>query len=270
MAVPSETVEPGRADVLNSDRMLAELAAADVPWTDIVVLDSTGSTNTDLAAAVAGGKAISGAVLVADTQSAGRGRLDREWYSQAGATLTFSVYLTAPANSAQFLPLLMGLAVVRAIPAAEDQIALKWPNDVLLDERKAAGILAEAVSGGAVVGCGINVALTAEQLPVPEAHSLSLAGIEVDRSELLARVLIELHQLYQRWADAGYHAEAAGLLAEFRRRCATLGRQVRVQLPDGGQLEGRAADIDDVGQLVVETATGLQAVSVGDVIHLRH
>ena len=270
MAVPSETGEPGRADVLNSDQVLADLAAADVPWRDVVVLDSTGSTNTDLVAAVAAGTAVSGAVLVADSQSAGRGRLDREWYSQSGATLTFSVYLTAPANSAQFLPLLMGLAVARAIPAADDQVTLKWPNDVLVDGRKTAGILAEAVSGGAVVGCGINVGLTAEQLPVPDSHSLSLAGIEIERSDLLARVLIELHQIYQRWAEAGYHAEAAGLLTEFRRRCSTLGRQVRVQLPDGGQLEGRAADIDDVGQLVVASAAGQQSVSVGDVIHLRH
>ena len=270
MAVPPETDEPGRVDVLNSDRVLANLAAADVPWTDVIVLESAGSTNTELSNAVAEGRATSGAVIAADTQTAGRGRLDRDWFSQSGATLTFSVFLSAPMSVAHFLPVLMGLAVARAIPAASDRVKLKWPNDVLVDERKAGGILAEAASGGAVVGCGINVALRQEDLPVPEAHSLSLADINIERSELLAHILIELYELYQRWAEAGYHAEAAGLLDEFRRQCSTLGREVQVQLPDGGQLRGEAEDIDEAGQLLVRTTDGTQPVSVGDVIHLRH
>lgn len=251
---------------------MAGLAAAGVPWTDIRVVDSTGSTNTDLVAAVRSGAAGWGAVVAAGEQTAGRGRLERVWLSDPGTTLSVSAALAAPPQSVGFVPILTAVAVVRALAAlgAPEDTDLKWPNDVMIAGRKAAGILAEAVPGGAVVGCGINVSIPEADLPVPEATSLAVEGMQVDRTDLLVAVLVELHRVYQRWADAGCDARASGLLEEYRSRCGTLGRDVRVQLPDGTAVSGRAVEVDAEGRLVVAGPLGESALTVGDVVHVRH
>ncbi|MAT61232.1 MAG: biotin--[acetyl-CoA-carboxylase] ligase [Micrococcales bacterium] len=271
MAMASSTSDPGTVEPLDHEQLMTALAAAEVPWNDITFLEVTGSTNSDLVSKATAGEAATGSVIIADSQTAGRGRLGREWESEPGTTLSFSVMLAAPAPATQLLPLVVGLAVVRAAsPGEQATIELKWPNDLLVDGKKAAGILAEAVPGGAVVGCGINVSTPVERLPVPEATSLALHGIEVERTTLLAQVLIETFAGYDRLVEAGYNPEASGLLAEFRRRCGTLGREVRVQLPDQTSVTGRATDVDDQGRLVLEGPDGQQILSVGDVTHLRH
>ncbi len=253
-------------------------------WRQVRRVATTGSTNADLVAlAVAGEPA--GLVLVADEQTAGRGRLGRAWTAPPGSALTFSVLLRPHRAAARlgWLPLLTGLAVVEAVRSVTGVPALvKWPNDVVVrndaGEGKLAGILAERVggpgggAGAVVVGVGLNVSTSAAELPVPTATSLLLAGAApVDRDALLDAVLERLAERYRQW-DGDADADADGdaeLAAAYRLRCATLGRDVRAELPGGAAVTGRAVDLDDAGRLLVRTRDGVQAVGAGDVVHLR-
>jgi BirA family biotin operon repressor/biotin-[acetyl-CoA-carboxylase] ligase len=149
---------------------------------------------------------------------------------------------------------------------------LKWPNDLLIDERKCAGILAEAVpETGIVVGIGLNVTVRDSELPVPEATSLALAGSAcTDRDPLLRALLRGLADWYRRWRDMHGDAGASGLRDAYRLHCATLGRRVDVTLPGGTVLSGDASDVDGDGRLVVADTRGeLTALSAGDVRQFR-
>ena len=255
-------------------------------WTSVKVVETTGSTNTDLLAR--GGP--EGQVLVAEEQTAGRGRMGRSWVSQPGEALTVSVLLrpvTVPASRRGWLPLLTGIAVATAVRSAASVAAtLKWPNDVLAGDRKLAGILAEqsgqsgqsgsgAASGDAlVIGIGLNVTTPSDALPVSpgglRGTSLLAEGSPMDREPLL----VEMLRGFERWYlpfRADPDPARTGLLAEYRSLCATLGRHVRVDLPGGRVLSGMAEDVDPDGRLLVrEDATaGVSPVSAGDVIHLR-
>ena len=215
-----------------------------------------------------------GLVAVADHQTAGRGRLDRRWESPPGANLLTSVLLR-PACASGDLHLCSGAVALAAADACRDvarvEPDLKWPNDLLVGEAKVAGVLAEAEFDGprlaaVVVGIGINVAWPGP----PEAGGTCLddAGGEaqpVDKAVLLERMLEGLSARRLLLDDEDGRR---GLADEVRRRCATLGRRVRVTLPDG-ELTGVAEAIDDDGRLVVEAASGPRAVSAGDVVHLR-
>jgi len=234
----------------------------------LTTVDETGSTNADLLAAARQG-APDRSVLVAELQTAGRGRLDRGWQSPTGAGLTVSVLLRPPVPPARWawLPLIAGLALSRTVGGS-----LKWPNDVLLgpDQRKVAGILGESGPDAVVLGMGVNVSTTAAELPVPTATSLAVEGVAMDRGELLVGLLTALDAELTRWYAADGDAELAGVAADYRARCATIGSQVRVQLP--GRVEhGRATTVDSDGRLVVEPATGgeLLRVAAGDITHLR-
>lgn len=164
-------------------------------WRRVEVVQRTGSTNTDLVDLATAGKAEEGTVLVAEEQTAGRGRLDRDWTAPPRSGLFFSVLLNpaeVPVARWGWLPLLTGVAVATGLSrAAGVDMALKWPNDVLVtvgdEERKTGGILAErAGEAGVVIGVGINVTLRADELPVPQAASLALAGaVSTDRDPLL-------------------------------------------------------------------------------------
>jgi len=239
-------------------------------WREIQVRPETGSTNADLLAEARSGAA-EGLVLVAEAQTAGRGRLGRSWTSPPRAALTCSVLLrpdrVRPAQRG-WLPLLTGIAVAAALhdEAAVDA-RLKWPNDVLVGGRKIAGILAEAHGDAVVAGFGVNVTLTEAELPVPTATSLLLAGAAcTDRQQLLEAVLTRLAGGYRAWtADP----DAASLSAEYLAWCATIGQPVRAELPGGGQLSGTAVDVDTTGRLAVQTPSGVQLVGAGDIVHLR-
>lgn len=246
-------------------------------WTRVDVVPSMGSTNTELAARARDG-AEHGTVLVTEHQTAGRGRLDRTFTTPARAALTFSVLLrpTAPTSRYGWLPLLMGVAAVRGLHRiAEVAAALKWPNDVLLGERKLAGILAEAVTtahGTAVViGMGLNVAQTRSELPVDTATSLTLGRAAcVDRDPLLRAVLRAFADRYGTWTAWDGDAEASGLAEEYRTHCTTLGQRVRVHLPGQRRMEGTAVGVDADGCLTVRAADGQPtALSAGDVVHVR-
>lgn len=249
-----------RRPPLPAAALRAELARDGI---DLRVVDETGSTNADLAAAAARG-APEGRVLVAERQTAGRGRLDRAWRSPAGAGLTFSVLLRPPVPVARWgwLPLLTGVALVAALREhAGVQAGLKWPNDVLVHGRKLAGVLSEAHGGAVVLGVGLNVSTRREELPDAGATSLALEGAATtDRPTLLKAALRVLTRAY-----AGWLADPAALPPAYRSVCVTLGRPVLVELPGGARLHGTADDVDDAGRLVVDG----RPLAVGDVVHVR-
>jgi len=248
-------------------------------WREVRKVAETASTNADLVVAADAGDA-EGLVLVAERQTAGRGRLDRSWDAPPGSGLTFSVLLrpSVPATRWGWLPLLTGLAVTEALAEVTGiSTRLKWPNDVLVWERKLAGVLAEvrpAVDGmgsAAVIGVGLNVELAETDLPVPTATSLSIEGARTtDRDEVLDAILTVLGARYRSWLAADGDAEACGLRAAYTVRCATVGSRVRVQLPDR-VLEGEAVGVEADGRLRVhdlEAGTS-EALAAGDVIHVR-
>ncbi|MEV0006653.1 biotin--[acetyl-CoA-carboxylase] ligase [Streptomyces sp. NPDC047973] len=248
-------------------------------WTSLDVVEATGSTNSDLAARAAGDGLAEGAVLIAEEQTAGRGRLDRTWTAPPRSGLFFSVYLTpgdVPVHRWGWLPLLAGVAAATGLAqSAGVDMALKWPNDLLVTiggtERKTGGILAERAGKGVVVGIGLNVSLRAAELPAPHAGSLALAGaVSTDRETLLRAVLRSLEQWYGQWREAGGDAAESGLQAAYAAGCATLDRTVRAELPGDRSVVGEAVAIDGDGRLVLSTGDGLQEpVSAGDIVHLR-
>lgn len=246
------------------------------------VLARTGSTNADLLAAVAEQPDAYPhlSVLVTDDQRAGRGRLDRTWTAPAGAALAISVLVRVPgipADQRGWVSLIAGTAMTLAIrgqfapghPGAGSRVALKWPNDVLIDGAKVCGILSQTVPGdpdAIVIGAGVNTLMTPEQLPVPTAMSLAIAGAEVHPDRLLADYVTDLERMLTAAASAD---QFAGVRDEVRRVCATLRRQVRVMLPDDRILEGSATRLDDAGRLVVAAGSESVSVAAGDVIHVR-
>lgn len=299
----------GHRPVLDAARLNGALAPRPGLWREIRVVGATGSTNADLLAEARTG-AGEGLVLVAEAQTAGRGRMGRRWISPPGRALTFSVLLR-PAVQAGLLgwvPLLAGVAVASALrQTAGVDTRLKWPNDVLADGAKIAGILAERWGSAIVVGTGINVLQQRGELPVPTATSLLVAqgprvaaaqaagagsaaaraagavemqgagpaegpadGADV-RERLLTAVLDELARRYRAWLDQPHpgDADGCGLREEYLRRSGTVGAPVTVMLPGGQNLTGTAAGIDAAGRLEIRTRTGLVQVSAGDVVHLR-
>ena len=237
---------PLRADALN--RALAPDGYR------LQVLASTASTNAVVADRARQGEA-HGLVVVAEQQTAGRGRLDRTWTSPPRAGLTFSV-LVRPSGPAHWVPLLAGAGIATALREHTGVDAvLKWPNDVLVGSKKVAGLLAEAVDGAVVLGVGLNVTTGADELPVPEATSLLLEhATTTDRDTVLRAVL--------RGLTAALGDDARSSYLEL---CSTLGREVRLELPGGEVVTGTAERLDDDGRLVV----GGVAYAAGDVVHLR-
>ena len=249
----------------------ARIAAGGVPGVVVEVVAEATSTNALVVERARAGEP-EGLVIVADHQTAGRGRLDRTWETPAGTALTFSMLLrpTVPAADWPWLPLLTGHATAQALTGMGYAAGVKWPNDVLIGERKVAGILVERVETpdgpAAVVGVGLNTGMTAEELPVPTATSLSLesdAGAAPDRVDVLLPVLAAIRASYDAWQAGGDVAES------YASACVTVGQSVRVDLPDGSVLEGRAVTVDGSGRLVVEAADGRHEVGAGDVVHVR-
>lgn len=242
-------------------------------WRSVEVLESVGSTNAVLAAAAAEG-AVEGTVLVAEHQEAGRGRLDRTWVSPPGAGLTLSVLLRpdVPASRRSWLPLLAGVALAEAVrDAAGVRAALKWPNDLLAaDGGKLAGLLAETGPEGAVVlGVGLNVSTTLDELPEGGTSLLAQGAAATDRTALLTAFLHGLADRYRRWTRALGDPIASGLARDYLAWSGTVGSIVAVTLPDGAVLQGVAEALDWDGRLVVATADGRVELAAGDVRHVR-
>lgn len=244
-------------------------------------LDHVGSTNSMLVGLATGTGAESGteewphgSVVVTDDQSAGRGRLGRVWRAPAGGSLAISVLLRPdlPRPAWGWLPLLAGVAMADSVSAVGARAVVKWPNDVLIGDRKVCGVLAEALAdgAGAVIGAGLNHALTADQLPVPTATSLAVEGLTADVDDLVAGFVGALLQLVDELQAAGGDAER-GIRARVEAICGTLGRRVRVTLPDGTAIIGTAERLAADGRLRIarDDAEPL-SVSAGDVEHLRY
>ncbi|WP_280363930.1 biotin--[acetyl-CoA-carboxylase] ligase [Nocardia abscessus] len=213
----------------------------------IDVVESTGSTNADLIARAADPDA-DHVVLLAETQVQGRGRHARSWVSPPRAQLAMSLLVRLP-----------GIG-----PASLAWLAL------LTGVGRGAGRGPPAGGGGGggapavVIGLGLNVSLTEAELPVPHATSLTLAGArQTDRTVLVRSLLTEFARRFTAWRDADWAIDE--LAAAYRERCATIGTEVRAELPGGRALTGVAADVDDYGRLLI----GGEAVSAGDVTHLR-
>jgi len=241
------------------------------PWRELHVLNEVGSTNDVVVVAARAGEA-EGLVVVAESQTGGRGRLGREWVSPPRAGITMSMLLrpAVPVDRWSWLPLLVGLASARAVAERTGlDVRLKWPNDLVVADRKLCGVLAEVLSGAVVVGLGLNVSTRRAELPRADATSvdLELGADEVaDRAPLLLAVLRAIGPDYLAWADADGSPDV--LAAAYRAACASIGRRVLVSLPTGEQVAGDAVDVDEHGRLVLRRAGGeLVTFSAGDVTH---
>ena len=217
--------------------------------------------------------AAEGIVAVADHQTAGRGRRDRRWTAPPGSSLLFSVLLRPdlPPESLHLTTAAVALATAAACAdVAGLEATIKWPNDLLIGERKLAGVLAESLVGEAgtgpavVVGAGLNVNWP-PVLPAEIAHLATAlnreSGAEVDRPALLVAVLENLDDYIDDWSAVAH---------DYRARCATVGRQVRVDLGEKGNIEGMAVGLTDDGLLEVQQRGGrTHSIAIGDVVHLR-
>lgn len=275
-----------RRTPLSQDELAAALVRPGGPWRRVEVLPAVGSTNTELLARAEEGEE-EDTVLIAEHQTAGRGRLGRGFLTPRGAALTFSLLLRPPVapDVLGWLPALMGAAAVGAVRRTTGvRAALKWPNDLIVPaglraesaetDGKLAGILADtdlvAEAPAVVIGMGLNVSQSRGELPVPTAVSLRSEGAtDLDRSSLLGSFLGEFEELYTVWTAAGGDAEASGLAPLYRDLCSTVGRRITVHLPGGELLDADATGIDEQARLVVTTAAGEKALSVGDVVHVR-
>lgn len=263
---------------LDADRLQRALSSQENAafYTQVEVVEETGSTNADLLALAATGA--DRRVLLAEFQSGGRGRHSRTWNGVPAAQVIASVLLRLPGcplSDLGWLPLVAGIATVDAVRSVGGVPAqLKWPNDVLVDGRKLAGILVEVASTSpepvVVVGVGLNVSLTAEELPVPTATSLLLENAtDLDRTLLAETLLTAFAERIRAWGRAGWNT--AGPAAAYRERCGTIGQRVRAVLPGDTELHGIAVDVDDLGRLVIRPDGGGEpvAVAAGDITHLR-
>jgi BirA family transcriptional regulator, biotin operon repressor / biotin---[acetyl-CoA-carboxylase] ligase len=261
---------------LRAEELRRALVSPSGPFAALDVVSSTGSTNADLIKSDAPDRT----VLIAEQQTEGRGRRDRQWMSPPSAGVYLSVLLRpegVPVARLGTLAMVAGLALVRAArESAGVDAVLKWPNDLLVGEAKCAGVLSEAAAGGSgvVVGVGLNV----DPLPVDvpagvgglEATSLAEAGASnTDRTELAAALLTAFASLESAWRAAGGDLDAAGLLDAYRNACATIGQRVTIELPDGS-VRGTATGVEPSGELLVKVDDGGEtSVSAGDVVHLR-
>lgn len=258
---------------LDEGALRAELIGTGLGWRRLDIVEQTGSTNADLLAHAASGTDVAGTVLVAEHQTAGRGRHGRSWAATPRAQITMSVGVSivdVPTEGWGWLPLAAGVAVVDTVaPLLQGvQVGLKWPNDVLAGNGKLAGILAEVARPVVVIGLGLNVTQAAEEIDGPGATSLLDLGVPApDRTAVLCGLLRELGRRIVAWRAA--RGADWTLAADYRARSLTIGNRVRAQLPGGKEVVGAATGIDDQGRLCIETAGETTVVSAGDVVHLR-
>lgn len=266
---------------LGTSAVLKSIRKGGGSWRSVTVFSEIASTNS-VGMALAAAGCPTGVILVTDLQTAGRGRLDRSWQAPAGTSAMFSVVLRPSPGEREWgvLPLLTGVAVCEAIEFVTGlRASLKWPNDVVIRAEdapsgrggKVGGILAErdAASGAIVMGVGINVDLAEQDLPVPTATSLTLAGVpRPRRAKLAGRALSRIEHWYTAWDAVGTDPAAVDrLLGGYRDRCLSVGAELRVQRPGAEDLVGVGAGIGPHGELLVDSGGAQVPVVVGDVLH---
>jgi len=227
-----------------------------------------------------------GTVVIADRQTAGRGRLARTWFSPGGTNVYCSLVLrgSLPSNRwsewLSWLPLITALAAAEAIESVTSApVSLKWPNDLLLSDRKVGGVLCENVQASPtgpfqIIGVGINVNMKPEDFPA-ELHASATSlwnqtHAVVDRNRLIAELLLELEHCIEELTEHGTQQ----LALAYQRRCSTLGRKVQASLADGLELTGYAESINQDGSLLVSTLSGNRPnttveLRAADIVHLR-
>jgi BirA family transcriptional regulator, biotin operon repressor / biotin---[acetyl-CoA-carboxylase] ligase len=268
----SDLERPG----LDGAALAAALTRDSTLWRSLEVVEEIGSTNAELigrARDPEDGGAPEGTVVVAEHQVTGRGRLDRVWTSppRAGLTVSFLLRPDVPAARRGWLPLLAGVALAESVAEVTGVLpSLKWPNDLLAaDGRKLAGILAESSGTVVVVGTGLNVSTTSDELPETGTSLTRITGGTVDRGTLLLAYLRAVERRYRRWVEVLGDPVSSGLAQDYLAWSSTVGTTVSVDLPDGSTLEGVAQAVDWDGRLVVATAGGTVELASGDVRHVR-
>ena len=269
---------------------LVENSSTDWQGLDVVV--ETGSTNSDLVQLANRDLTVDRHLLLAEYQHTGRGRYTRSWESPAAASVIFSALIRTGAVKPTrwaLLPLALGIAVIdglrdtlhsnsRLTVRDYPELSLKWPNDVLCNGSKLAGMLVEmaavgktyedGTSAAAIIpGVGLNVTQTAEELPVDYATSLALelGDKAPQREELAINILVQLDRRVGEWRRGSHR-----IVADYVARCSTIGQDVEVQLPDGVRVLGKALDIAEDGCLLLRRDDGtIDAIRAGDVRHIR-
>ena len=246
-----------KPELLSADAIAGALASS---YWRVSVVDEIDSTQNYLRTS----NPKSGDVITAEYQSAGRGRLDRKFDAEKSSALLFSFYLEpeVKVEILGYLTLLVGASVTSTINkiTKTNNFKCKWPNDILFGDLKVAGLLAEKTESGVIGGVGINVSTAKDELPVSHATSVFLAtNALINRNILLGQILNNLEQDLLSWQGG------KDLTSKYRELSATIGKQVRVEMPDGSQIEGAAVDIDETGSLRLDNG---ERITVGDVIHL--
>jgi len=228
----------------------------------VSVVDVTASTQSDLVKRVQAGKAKPGDVIAANYQSAGRGRMSRTFDAPKNSALLFSFHIkpTRTKNDWGWISLIAGVAVAQVL--TDYKATVKWPNDILINDKKVSGLISEIAEDGVVLGIGINVGMTAEELPVLTATSLAIEGVQgIDRNQLLCQVLAQFEKLFMAW-DSGDDS----IIELYKSLSSTLGTRVQIHYPNELIEKGIAVDISARGELILDTGSHVQA---GDVVHLR-
>jgi BirA family biotin operon repressor/biotin-[acetyl-CoA-carboxylase] ligase len=269
---------------LLSSETLAALLPSKTLNQSLFVFEELNSTNT-FALELAKNPISQGTVVLADSQTAGRGRLQRSWFSPKGANIYGSLAFSfnSPIQTIGWVPLMAGIAIAQAIEDhVEIGITLKWPNDILVDERKVGGILCESFKRNStetcvVIGFGINVNLS--EAGFPKDLKLIATSLQIqsqhtlDRHHLLKSIITTLEQGWEELISQGPQA----CQLAYSSRCSTLGKQIQVQFPDGSELEGLAQSIGAQGQLQLrpspsdakEQSARIREVHAGDIRHIR-
>jgi BirA family biotin operon repressor/biotin-[acetyl-CoA-carboxylase] ligase len=257
---PTEKSAPPRVRDLHPARVL-ELCRTSRLARTVVLFESADSTNRVAMEAVSRG-APEGLLVIAEEQRHGKGRKGRTWSSAKGKSLTFSLVLR-PACRAEGLTAIFALAAVKVLGSLAKDVRIKWPNDVLIGDRKAAGILAEAKDDAVVIGMGLNINERPEELPAgisPAAVSLAMAiGKQLDRGRILSRIIGTFEKLYVRFEREGF----VSFRSEIEDRLLYVGSMVTVETGDA-KLEGGLLGITDDGYLRLAVAGEERIVSAGD------
>ena len=257
-----------RRPALDPDLILSELANTSSKWLDIEVFPQVESTNDLVISRLSSDAGETVFSVVADEQSKGRGRLQRQWHSPFGAGIALSVAIPSNLFNCQIsaIPLLVGIAANTCLENLNLDAKLKWPNDLMIEIapkefKKIGGILVQRHDEHVVVGIGINVDLLVDELPTDNATSLALLGVHTRRESLIADLICELEIVTKIGHDSW--------LPIYLAASATLGTHVNVMRKEEEPLSGIVTNFRNTGALLLDTEFGVVEVTTGDVVQVR-
>lgn len=256
---------------LQPAKIAQELQELENTWAKVEIFDSVSSTNDVILEHLSKLALFDGLVVIADEQTKGRGRLEREWTSPWGAGIAMSIALNKQKTQIPIstVPLFAGLCVIQSLESLGASAQLKWPNDIVtFDEqdvmRKLGGILAQLHQDVLVIGIGLNVDLDENELPTQMATSLSLAGFTIEREKLIARIISNFSEITN-----SQNLKLESWMDQYRKACCTIGQELRISQVAGEALVGRAIAVSNDGALQIEIDGVVRDISVGDVEHVR-